>query len=420
MYRRGFAESGVDPASIRTLDDLPRLPLLDRRAVMAAPRDFAVQPLRLMWPSRSSGTSGQPITVYRTPGSSAFEQAALQRQWGWFGLPRDARRVVLRGSSIAVDRGVLTHEIPGDHQLLVSSFHPTPEALPEILRAIRAFRPHAVEGWTSSLTLLAARLRDAGERLPVQAVITSSETISTLQRELMSAVFQAPIVDHYGQTERVAMASNCEAGGYHVFPDYGIVELLPMADGRAEIVGTPLHNWGFPLLRYRTGDFVGPAPSGPCPCGRAFPRLGAVAGRSEDAFVASDGRLIPLPSEGITQRLHELGNRLATGIRQVTTDLGVADHLQIRGRASNLVFATLDPDGKPSQPYRTLLLRQLLTGGIIGPSFVVSAALTNTDIDHTIDVVAHACTVYKKALDAGDPTPWMGGRPVKPVFRRYV
>jgi len=296
FYRRWFAESGVDPASIRTLDDLPRLPLLERRSVMEAPADFAVQPLRLMWPARSSGTSGRPVTVYRTPGSSAFEQAALQRQWGWFGLPRNARRVVLRGSTIAADRGVLTHEILGDHQLLVSSFHLTNEALPQILDTVRAFRPHAVEGWTSSLALLATRMRDAGERLPVQVIITSSEVISPRQQEVMREVFDAPIVDHYGQTERVAMAGTCDGGGYHVFPDYGIVELLPADGHRAEIVGTSLHNWGFPLLRYRTGDLVEPAPPGPCPCGRAFPRLGAVAGRSEDAFVAADGRLIPLPS----------------------------------------------------------------------------------------------------------------------------
>ncbi|MFC5231367.1 glutamate-1-semialdehyde 2,1-aminomutase [Pseudonocardia zijingensis] len=124
--------------------------------------------------------------------------------------------------------------------------------------------------------------------------------------------------------------------------------------------------------------------------------------------------------EATTERLHALGDHLATGVREVTADIGVADHIQIRGRASNLVFATLDPNGKPSQPYRTLFLRQLLTGGIIGPSFVVSAALTHDDIDRTIDVVAGACTVYKKALDAGDPTPWMGGRPVKPAFRRHV
>ena len=28
--------------------------------------------------------------------------------------------------------------------------------------------------------------------------------------------------------------------------------------------------------------------------------------------------------------------------------------------------------------------------------------------------------VYRKALDVLDPTPWMGGRPVRPVFRRYA
>ena len=49
------------------------------------------------------------------------------------------------------------------------------------------------------------------------------------------------------------------------------------------------------------------------------------------------------------------------------------DHVVVRGRASNLVFATLDEDLQPSQPYRTLFLRELILGGVIGPSFVVSA-----------------------------------------------
>jgi glutamate-1-semialdehyde 2,1-aminomutase len=124
--------------------------------------------------------------------------------------------------------------------------------------------------------------------------------------------------------------------------------------------------------------------------------------------------------EGSAARLHALGDRLAAGVREVAAGMGVGEHVLVRGRASNLVFATLDPDGKPSQPYRTLFLRQLLTGGVIGPSFVVSAALTEDDIDRTVEVVAQACAVYRKALDAGDPTPWMGGRPVKPVFRRHV
>ncbi|MFE9679989.1 glutamate-1-semialdehyde 2,1-aminomutase [Streptomyces sp. NPDC006285] len=122
--------------------------------------------------------------------------------------------------------------------------------------------------------------------------------------------------------------------------------------------------------------------------------------------------------EGITARLHALGERLASGVRDAAASMGVGDHVVVRGRASNLVFATLDENGQPSQHYRTLFLRRLLAGGVLAPSFVVSAALDDADIEHTVDVVAQACAVYRKALDGGDPTPWLGGRPVKPVFRR--
>jgi glutamate-1-semialdehyde 2,1-aminomutase len=124
--------------------------------------------------------------------------------------------------------------------------------------------------------------------------------------------------------------------------------------------------------------------------------------------------------EGVTARLHALGERLATGVREVAAAMGVADHVLVKGRPSNLVFATLDEHGRPSQEYRTLFLRRLLAGGVLAPSFVVSAALDDADIDRTVDVVAQACAVYRKALDAGDPTPWLSGRPVKPVFRRLA
>ncbi|MGW7622029.1 glutamate-1-semialdehyde 2,1-aminomutase [Streptomyces antimycoticus] len=124
--------------------------------------------------------------------------------------------------------------------------------------------------------------------------------------------------------------------------------------------------------------------------------------------------------EAITAQLHALGVRLAAGVREAAAAMGVGDHVVVRGRASNLVFATLDQNGQPSQQYRTLFLRRLLAGGVLAPSFVVSSALGDADIDHTVDVVAQACAVYRKALETADPTPWLAGRPVKPVFRRLA
>jgi phenylacetate-CoA ligase len=274
------------------------LPLLEREHLVHEPERFLTYPRRLTWPAHSSGTSGRVVTVYRTPGSSAFELSVLQRQWSWFGVPDRPRSLLLRSLDPDPDRtGRLTRQVPGAGQLVVSSYRLDRDRLPRLLEEIRAFDPQVVEGWPSSITLLAALLQERGQRLPVTAVITSSEVMTADQVALMREVYGGPVVDHYGQTERVAMAGGCEAGGYHSFPDYGITELLPVPGrtGCWEIVGTPLHNWGFPLIRYRTGDEVGPAPAGPCPCGRAFPLLGRVDGRVEDAFTAADGRALPLP-----------------------------------------------------------------------------------------------------------------------------
>ncbi|MFE3020736.1 glutamate-1-semialdehyde 2,1-aminomutase [Streptomyces sp. NPDC059256] len=148
--------------------------------------------------------------------------------------------------------------------------------------------------------------------------------------------------------------------------------------------------------------------------------LSTTHGAETHSLAASMAVLTTYVEEGITAQLHALGERLAAGVREAAASLGVGDHIVVRGRASNLVFATLDENRKPSQEYRTLFLRQLLMGGVLAPSFVVSSALDDADIDHTIDTVAQACAVYRKALDAGDPTPWLAGQPVKPVFRRLA
>lgn len=146
--------------------------------------------------------------------------------------------------------------------------------------------------------------------------------------------------------------------------------------------------------------------------------LSTTHGAETHSLAAAIAVMETYTEEGISARLHALGERLAAGVREVAAGAGVEDHVVVRGRASNLVFGTLDPEGKPSQEYRTLFLRQLVTGGVLGPSFVVSSALSEEDIDRTVEVVAQACVVYRKALDADDPGPWLGGRPVKPVFRR--
>jgi glutamate-1-semialdehyde 2,1-aminomutase len=148
--------------------------------------------------------------------------------------------------------------------------------------------------------------------------------------------------------------------------------------------------------------------------------LSTTHGAETHALAAAIAVMRTYRAEGTVARMHALGERLAAGVRSVAAAAGVGDHVVVRGRASNLVFGTLDADLRPSQGYRTLFLRQLLAGGVIGPSFVVSSALTEDDVDHTVEVVARACAVYQRALDHGDPGPWSGGRAVRPVFRPFA
>lgn len=121
-------------------------------------------------------------------------------------------------------------------------------------------------------------------------------------------------------------------------------------------------------------------------------------------------------SEGVSEQLMGIGASLRSQVTQAVASAGLAHRIELRGRDCNLVFATLGEDGQPSQEFRTLFMRGLLRRGVLAPSFVVSAALSAEDVERTASAVRETCVEYAAALDSGDPSPWMGGRSVRPVM----
>ncbi|MGA6205832.1 glutamate-1-semialdehyde 2,1-aminomutase [Nocardia testacea] len=119
-------------------------------------------------------------------------------------------------------------------------------------------------------------------------------------------------------------------------------------------------------------------------------------------------------------RMEAAGRRLRAGVEEITAELGIGDRLCVAGRPSCLVFRTLDPDGNPSQEYRTLFLQELLRRGVLGQSFVTSAAHTDRDIDHTIEACREAAAIYRRALDQGTVAGLLEGRPVAPALRAHA
>ena len=144
--------------------------------------------------------------------------------------------------------------------------------------------------------------------------------------------------------------------------------------------------------------------------------LSTTHGAENHAIAAAQATLEIYRSEDVIGHLRRQGLRLAREINQVSKAHGLLDFVQVLGHPSNLIFATRDPDGNPSQIYRTLMLQELIRSGIIAPSLVVSYSHSDEDIDKTVCAFDDAMQIYKKALDVGAQK-FVIGPSVKPVFR---
>ncbi|BBX34562.1 glutamate-1-semialdehyde 2,1-aminomutase [Mycolicibacterium mageritense DSM 44476 = CIP 104973] len=124
------------------------------------------------------------------------------------------------------------------------------------------------------------------------------------------------------------------------------------------------------------------------------------------------------PGDDPVARMERAGRLLADGVTRSAAEHGLSQYVQVVGRPSCLVFVTRDADQVPSQAFRTLFLQELLHRGVLGQSFVTSAAHTEADVAYTIDAVDGALDMYCKAIDQRSVAGLLAGRPVAPAVRR--
>ncbi|WP_285657277.1 glutamate-1-semialdehyde 2,1-aminomutase [Actinomycetospora sp. NBRC 106375] len=110
------------------------------------------------------------------------------------------------------------------------------------------------------------------------------------------------------------------------------------------------------------------------------------------------------------------GTTLAEAANEVIAAAGMSEYVDVAGHPSCLVFRTRDAEGRPSQEMRTVFLAELLRRGVLGQSFVISAAHTDADVEQTVAAVAGALPAYERALAEGAGSV-LDGRPVAPALR---
>jgi phenylacetate-CoA ligase len=305
-YRSSFDERRLKPRDIQSRQDLDKLPLLtkdDIRANFKALRSTALPP-REMRRGHTSGTTGTPLTVGYDRDTVWMTYAVFDRHYRWaqIEMGRDGDRIAVARGNVIVP---LAQKHPPfwrhnrrQNQLLLSSFHLSKANLPAYLDELAAFGPAVLDGYPSTLYILAKYLISRGESFPLRAAVTSSETLYDFQRAAIEQAFKCRVFDYFALAERVVFSGECEHHeGHHISMEYGIAEVVddqgrPVGAGtEGRLAGTSLHNLAMPLLRYVTNDRTALLDRS-CSCGRGHELMQDVTTKAEDVLTLSDGRLI--------------------------------------------------------------------------------------------------------------------------------
>jgi phenylacetate-CoA ligase len=311
-YRRVFDERGLVPSDINTLADLAKLPCLTKEIVRENLADLTARnfPQEKFEFVTTGGSTGVPLVFYYEKGvSRALEWAFMKSQWDRVGFRYTDKCVIMRGYIVnPVENGTFWRKTLLGRWLVMSSHHMTDEHLPDYITKIREFEPKYIQAYPSIAYILARFMKENDvEPFPsVRAVLCGSENLYPWQRPVIEEAFGCRVYSWYGLSEQVALAGECEVSEhYHIFPEYGIVELIgadgtPVAGEGAtgEIVATGLHNYLCPLIRYKTNDIAAYAEAR-CACGRNYPLLAKVEGRVQDFVLTSRGK----PISGITMNI---------------------------------------------------------------------------------------------------------------------
>lgn len=306
FYSRTWSEAHVDPADVREVEDLRRLPVVTKDNLLArgASDRMHRQSLTGNTVSRlTSGTSGAILEVRMSRAELRFRQYSFfHRLWCdtgcripmttvhagvWF--PKESRSAVQRHLSPFGPVIRISRQLPIERQIEV----------------IADSSPTVLTGCPSFLVTLATAVGELPRaRIHPKLVMTRGETLSPANRQALKRTFLTRITDYYSCEEAGLVAWQCPTSAdiMHVSTANCILEVLdtmgnpcaPEDDGA--VVVTNLFNHTMPLIRYSLGDYTSIAQRVPVSC-RCDPDLLSIrppAGRSDDFILLPNGqRLSP-------------------------------------------------------------------------------------------------------------------------------
>lgn len=306
-YRERMDHLKIKPEDINSLDDIAKLPLLNKSDVrkyihfdLLSDNHNKKKILKI----QTSGSTGEPFVIYADKHQLELRWAATQRGLEWSGYRFGDKCIRLWHQTLGMSKLQVFREKMDaflTRRRFIPAYQMTASNLGEVIEQIRSYKPVLIDGYAESFNLLASYLKANPTSInSVKGIVSSAQELPDQSRSTISKAFNCGVFDKYGCREFSGVAYECEKhDGHHIVEENFIVEVLkegvPAKPGEiGEIVITDLSNFCMPMIRYRVGDLaVAYDNTKPCACGRGLDRIGKIEGRVQAMIVGKNNEFLP-------------------------------------------------------------------------------------------------------------------------------
>lgn len=310
-YRELFAAAAFEPQTIRSTEDLARVPITTKAALRRRfPEGVIADNLsaRRRIYGMTSGSTGQPFEFFLDRSGADAWTASYLLFLEWAGtafwhteiVVASPRHFYLAGKHVSPVVAWGRRWLLGRKQVWLGGPDTTLDTLRAAIDRWARRRPYHLWAYASYAARLARQLLADGRPLArrPRAVFAVAETLLASDRAAIERAFGAPVQRHYSCLEIPRIAQTCpdNPAVLHVNAERAIVRVVDEAGRNAapgepgRVVVTDLVNDVMPFINYELGDVA--RLGRPCPCGRGWPTLEAIEGRVSETLVTPDGRAV--------------------------------------------------------------------------------------------------------------------------------
>lgn len=308
-YKNLLSDNGN--ININSLNDLQDIPTLSKKQIKENFQNLMNPNIDVneLHKRTTSGSTGEPVTIYRDNNSEYIHSAAGWRFRKWTGHDIGEKYARIWGQPLQQNlnnrinfKAKIRQKVNNFVEPIIqlSAFDSiSEEAMENFFNKIKNNKINFLIGYATSVFLFAQYVNKHHQgKLKLKSVRTISEMLYKNQREYIEKEFDCKVFDTYGNRENGLIAAECNNHeGYHINAENLIIEIIdsngnPLPNGESgEIAITDLNNYAMPQIRYLTGD-IGVLSQEQCSCSRGLPLLKKISGRSVDMLKLTDGSYI--------------------------------------------------------------------------------------------------------------------------------